>query len=1768
MKREQVELDTRPDPLRRAPAGETRSLMDSEGNKYQVKAAVLDAGDLLASHNEQTFQADPRFPEAFQARIREGVQSQQQVKDIGQKLDPDRLGIDNLDATAGAPVVYVIDGNPVVLAGNGRVMGLRRAMTENPEGWAAYTAKVKADAEKLGIDVEGIENPVLVRELVSGNRGQTQKEGQSPVSGDPRSRPGMTPFEEAIRLAANSQKSTSAGMSRMEEAVSFARAAGIKEGPEGAVPINPERLLNTDGLTEANIVEFLAENRPLQELLNSHLDAAGRNDPTTLVQTAKHVMAASLPESLRALATTPDVLGDMLYETAPYLAHLSNQVKRGRMHTDYDLLPHLDAAVRLYMAYRKSGLSTRRILDDIDLRARNVSIAGTDPIYDKVSPESVGLAVGMLNATKLRNPVGTMRDKLTAWVKAAREHDPGQVELFERPTTSDLVKQVFKIDTSLYEGARTENLVDGQNAAAGVKHPSEVEKVGSEKSEKGSVRHEKAPIEVERELLHYTLPENVASIVKSGFDTKRPPIFGTGGIGEENPSGKFIEGDVVYLTRDRNRWSKTEEGKDLQAVQVELDSKAKVLKIDSMDSYNKAHQELFPNEKIYYRLRLPELIRRAGAEGYDAVEIARGSGWELPDRRPNKYGESDWYDDMSGYSGEQDVFVMNTNVIRSIRPENESTGYDIGQVFRVQEREAQDLFGGDKPVFREMKLVEMTGERAVLEDPYGDRLEVYPDELGKYERVERDLLKPDSKQSGHADRKNDTLFDTIDDENIVEFGAGITPRQAMERLAPRMYETFEEIRDQMNAIRERGGELHNPGHLADPVSEYLGRMEERFGVEMKPGIAAELTGQLKHLTADILTMKQRVELDAKERFDRLALKPISRAIPDVHKKGRETLFEVAHLLARITDDGRFEFTDKVRSGTSRLQVEKETDEIMLFTDDGPVPYSELRGSIASFNGKERLVGDEIVQEYIRALTVPLLKNAKPGDLVTFKGDQWTVSSIGPNEMTLEQVERVPTGEVHLYRMTNLEELQDKLDWLLSDYPEAENILKMFKAEEEARVQLPTIGSDLPAFAHKVLAEQFGVNEMMDTDGAWVPELKQVERGLGDAVGNLSRSIRSRRRNPSAILSSAGLEARVKDAFRPYRSSHRKLKRGWLDWSGAQEKDLALATTEARISLYAEERASEFAGRALELIAEPYDGHNLLPGYRAVHTGFLSPDGFREARALANAPGLLIRLGVDPAGFTQATYAARGAMFQVPSKIYEEFSRFFGVKPAESTSEMNVTLTDAIGQLTRSMLAIRTKAQLTRPSTTIRNFISQGMLLTSGILRDFNRAVYRSLFSSVDAPLAELKGLAWASLRQFTKEARTRYPDPLLGAHFIDQFTRGRGTDIEDLLLLGFHYGDTQPKRFLFMKQHYADAYRRAVQMQKRGEIPAGKEALQASVQQMMEESIPVDWFKSATDEIMWHGPDYRDAPKALKWWSQQAWSRGVIPYPNWIYHITRTVLGKYGLGAVKGAVYDVPVDAMRAWKLHNKIHDSRTARVEYAKTMEDLADRLADVFTGSTMWSLAWWLTGPMDEDEELSRSLTESGARLPYEIDTSGRMLVYKDDAKEWWARVRDQPWIGEATLARELLGGRADIEDVFGERLSLGMFANLVAAAFGYRTKYNKDQSFYSILGQEVGSSVKLAPWFKFARRMQDTQKRRTKSDAHGPEGWITDFAFGFADQFPFLSEFVPERNGQYVRSAELAKQFGLNVRVINRPDKVEAIKEAERKLKWNRTWQSEGN
>jgi 2'-5' RNA ligase len=291
---------------------------------------LMEASDLVPSHNAQNFSKNAAYPDGVQERAYDtSKEGQARIIRQAQNYDPRYTVNDNPDATNGPPIVTP-DG--IVLGGNSRAMSTQRMYGGG--GGAEYRSALEAKAAQFGIkpeDVKGMKNPVLVREV---------------------EHPGDT--NAMRRLGTELNKVPTAAMSGSEKAVSAGKnikAATLQKVSEmlqdGDVTL---RKLMSDPKDSRAIVKMLEDDGAITER-----ERPGITDPATggLNDAGKSfvedALLGSVVDDPRVMDSTPK---SILNKIEGSLGSISTFAARA---DEWNLLPALRAALMEHGEMARAG---------------------------------------------------------------------------------------------------------------------------------------------------------------------------------------------------------------------------------------------------------------------------------------------------------------------------------------------------------------------------------------------------------------------------------------------------------------------------------------------------------------------------------------------------------------------------------------------------------------------------------------------------------------------------------------------------------------------------------------------------------------------------------------------------------------------------------------------------------------------------------------------------------------------------------------------------------------------------------------------------------------------------------------------------------------------------------------------------------------------------------------------------------------------------------------------------------------------------------------------------------------------------------------------------------------------------------------------------------------------------------------------------------------------------------------------------------------------
>lgn len=401
--------------------GAPASFTTEAGARIDGQYALMEAGDLITSHDENLRQS-PLYPQELQPRERDRAASEMQVSGIVQKLDPARLGL-SADAATGAPIVGA-DG--LVESGNARTIALKRVYQANGLKADDYKQFLRANAQQFGItpeSVDAMQKPVLVRVR-------------------------NTPVNRA-EFARQANASTVAQMSPSEQAKSDAARMDVMDD------LRPDE--NGDFNTSRDFIRRFMAKLPATEQ-SGMIDAAGNLSQTGYARIRNAVLAKAYGDSpvlTRMVESMDDQLrnvGKALMQAAPEVAKLRQDVAEGALF-DADITPDLLAAVEELSKLRESG------------RSVHDALAQAGMFGDKYSPETRDLLTFL--DENIRRP-RVMAEFILRYTEALRAAgNPNQGSIFgdaTAPTKGQLLTAAKGNENAAAEDGKDEG-TGGQGAS-------------------------------------------------------------------------------------------------------------------------------------------------------------------------------------------------------------------------------------------------------------------------------------------------------------------------------------------------------------------------------------------------------------------------------------------------------------------------------------------------------------------------------------------------------------------------------------------------------------------------------------------------------------------------------------------------------------------------------------------------------------------------------------------------------------------------------------------------------------------------------------------------------------------------------------------------------------------------------------------------------------------------------------------------------------------------------------------------------------------------------------------------------------------------------------------------------------------------------------------------------------------------------------------------------------------------------------------------------
>jgi SAM-dependent methyltransferase len=344
-------------------------------------------------------------------------------------------------ADRGAPIV---GPDNMVEVGNHRVMGLKRAAEENPEGFANYVKSL----QNAGYDTKGMALPVLIRRRVTG------------IDDNQR--------VEFVRLA---NKEANQSFNALETA------------KEDASKITPEMIAQFDGEITGGIRaaknlpfvrKFLSEILTKNEFNKASTDEAGISDALEVrIKNALFAHAYNNPQLLAKVVERGDddskTITNGLIGATGAMQELRRGIETGRIRPEFDIVDAIVAASDRLRAAKANGIEMSRVLD-------------TEDMMNPLSNLDKAATLLLLNDNKDKiASASAITKRLKAYAEDAKTQTPDEDLVGgERRITAEeaLTKALTPGQTSMFSARNvpTEEDVDAEAESGERKTPPEVER--------------------------------------------------------------------------------------------------------------------------------------------------------------------------------------------------------------------------------------------------------------------------------------------------------------------------------------------------------------------------------------------------------------------------------------------------------------------------------------------------------------------------------------------------------------------------------------------------------------------------------------------------------------------------------------------------------------------------------------------------------------------------------------------------------------------------------------------------------------------------------------------------------------------------------------------------------------------------------------------------------------------------------------------------------------------------------------------------------------------------------------------------------------------------------------------------------------------------------------------------------------------------------------------------------------------------------------------
>jgi hypothetical protein len=360
-----------------------------------VRYAVLEAADVVSSHDPLTFSADRRYPSDVQERVYDRDPNEQRKVMVGaQTLNP-AVVVNRAPTPEAGPPLVTTGGRAIVLGGNGRSMMIRRAYANGEPAARAYREDLERRAGEFGLtadQVRGMKAPILVRVVEGLTAESPVRELSAAVR---RYNETMTAaLDERARAVAKARQLSENTIIALGELLAGAGDASLRD----VMRAQPEaflRLLEADGIvTPQNRAEW-TQGGALTDRAKDELEGL--------------FLGRVLGTSQRLSATSPATLRKV-ERAVPYLVRVEG------LNPSFSRIATLQAAVDLANEAQNRKLSLDELLSQVGMFEQR-----------KPDPAAEELARVLLEESQR-----SVADRFKRWASVA-SFDPRQATMFGRP---------------------------------------------------------------------------------------------------------------------------------------------------------------------------------------------------------------------------------------------------------------------------------------------------------------------------------------------------------------------------------------------------------------------------------------------------------------------------------------------------------------------------------------------------------------------------------------------------------------------------------------------------------------------------------------------------------------------------------------------------------------------------------------------------------------------------------------------------------------------------------------------------------------------------------------------------------------------------------------------------------------------------------------------------------------------------------------------------------------------------------------------------------------------------------------------------------------------------------------------------------------------------------------------------------------------------------------------------------------------------------------